>query len=228
MGYSFLSGSSIDPFDSVVGPRLTSKSGQASGIIMAGGDNSRISTNKALLTLHGRPIIADTLDTLAPIFEEILIVTNRPQEYTFLNTEAVKDIIPRKGPLGGLYTGLTVSKNRYNFVVACDMPYLNPDLILYLLDRSEGFDVVVPQLEAGLEPLHAVYSKACLEPILTHLIEGDLKVQSFYGEVRTEYVQQREIERFDPELRAFFNINCREDLQKVKALAKGGRHIAMG
>ena len=191
------------------------------GIILAGGHCTRISTNKALLPLGDRPIIVDIVDTLTSIFHDIILVTNRPEDYDFTDVQKVQDIIPGKGPLGGLYTGLSVSRTQYNFVVACDMPFLNSDLIGHMLIGCEKFDVVVPQLSDGLEPLHAIYSKSCLEPIQNRLHAGDLKLQSFFGSVRTKYIQQEEIKRFDPELRTFFNINYREDYQKVKRLIRG-------
>ena len=187
------------------------------GIILAGGKSRRIATDKAFLTLGNQPIIADTMDTLKSLFPDIFIITNNPEPYHSIAAEKVRDIIPEKGPLGGLYTGLTVSRTQYNFVVACDMPFLNPDLILYMLDQREGFDAIVPQSVGGLEPLHAIYSKSCLEPILQHLENGDLKIQSFFREVKVKHIHQTEIERFDPELRTFFNINYREDYQRVKA-----------
>ena len=208
----------MDSYDSVTKSRSTLKGDRVTGIILAGGKGHRIATNKAFLTVGNRPIIADTIDTLRSLFNEILIITNDPEAYSSLDVEKVKDIIPGKGPLGGLYTGLTVSKTVHSYVVACDMPFLNPALINYMLEQRDGFDIIVPQSVVGLEPLHAIYSKNCIEPILRRLDNGDLKVQSFFGEVKVKYIRQTEIERFDPELRTFFNINYREDVHKVKAL----------
>jgi molybdopterin-guanine dinucleotide biosynthesis protein A len=192
------------------------------GIILAGGKSSRIATNKALLKVKERPIIFDTYETFTGIFSEILIITNTPQAYESIQALKSKDIITGKGPLGGVFTGLSISRTQYNFVVACDMPFLNPGLIRYMLDKREGFDVVVPRSGDGCEPLHAVYSKACLGPIRKHLEDGDLQVQSFYDEVSVAYIRQSEIEQFDPEGKAFMNINDRSDLQKVRDVLKNG------
>ena len=214
-------GSSVEVYGSEVTSRFISKSNHVTGIILAGGKGRRIATNKAFLTVGSRPIIADTMDALNSLFHHNLIITNDPETYDSIAAEKVRDIIPDKGPLGGLYTGLTVSRTQYSFVVACDMPFLNLDCILYMLDQREGFDVIVPHSVDGLEPLHAIYSKTCLGPIGRHLKKGDLKIQSFFREVKVKHIQQREIERFDPDLKTFFNINYREDYDKVKALAKG-------
>jgi molybdopterin-guanine dinucleotide biosynthesis protein A len=217
-GIDLLFGSFVDVYHSSPKSPLNSKRDHVTGIILAGGKGRRIAANKALLPVGNRPIIVDTMNTLRSLFNDILIITNTPEAYTFIAAEKVRDLIPEKGPLGGLYTGLTVSRTEYSFVVACDMPFLNTDLILYMLDHCEGFDVVVPHSVDGLEPLHAIYSKNCLEPILRHVEKGDLKIQSFFGEVKVKHIPHTEIERFDPELRTFFNINDREDYQKVKRL----------
>ena len=211
-------GPSADSYNRATKSRLTSRRDQATGIILAGGKSRRIATDKAFLTVGNRPIIADTIDTLNVLFHDILIITNNPEAYSAIDAEKVRDTIPDKGPLGGLYTGLTVSRTQYSFVVACDMPFLNQDLILYMLDHRQGFDVIVPHSVDGLEPLHAIYSKHCLEPILKHIEKGDLKIQSFFDEVKVKHIRQSEIERFDPKLRTFFNINYQEDYQKVKTL----------
>jgi molybdopterin-guanine dinucleotide biosynthesis protein A len=208
----------VNYYGSVKKSRLPSKVDQVTGIILAGGKSRRIATDKAFLSLRNQPIIAEMMDTLHLLFDDILIITNNPEPYSSIAAEKVRDIIPNKGPLGGLYTGLTVSRTDYSFVVACDMPFVNPDLIVYMLDQREGFDVIVPHTVDGLEPLHAVYSKSCLEPILRHLENGDLKMQSFFSEVKVKHICQTVIERFDPELRTFFNINYREDYQRVKRL----------
>lgn len=215
-----LSASSLDPFPLDKTPRQTSGGTNVTGIILAGGKSRRFATNKAFLTVRNRPIIAETIHILSSIFQEVLIVTNQPDVYNFLTVKKIKDIIRGKGPLGGLYTGLQVSDTEYNFVVACDMPFLNPALIRYMLDGREGFDVVVPCCDDGLEPLHAVYSKACLGPIQRYLNNRDLKLQSFFREVRVNYIRQPEVEQFDPNLMTFININYREDYQKVKEIAQ--------
>ena len=205
-------------YDRATTSGLISKCDHVTGIILAGGKGRRIATDKAFLPVGNRPIIADTMDTLNALFKDVLIITNNPEAYEAIAAEKVKDIIPDKGPLGGLFTGLMISRTQHSFVVACDMPFLNPDLIHYMLDHREGFDVIVPHSVDGLEPLHAIYSKDCLKPILRHIEKGDLKIQSFFEEVRVKHIRQSEIERFDPKLRTFFNINYREDYQKLKCI----------
>jgi len=217
-----LFGSTVDSHHSISESRLTSKGDEITGCILAGGKSSRMAANKALLTVKECPLITETYETLNRIFDEILVITNSPEEYESIPARKIEDIIPGKGPLGGLYTGLTVSKTRYSFVVACDMPFLNDRIINYMLDKIEGYDVVVPCSESGIEPLHAIYSKTCLEPIYTHLVDGDLKVQSFFDDVKVAYIRQSEIMQFDPEGKTFMNINSDSDLQRVRDLLANG------
>ena len=117
----------------------------ASGIILAGGKNSRMGTNKAFLEIDGNRLIDKIMDIYRRLFNEIIIVTNDPVSYIeFSDASIVTDIYKNKGPLGGIFTGLFYAKNPGIFVSACDLPYLNPDFILYLARPAENHDVVVP------------------------------------------------------------------------------------
>ncbi len=131
----------------------------------------------------------------------------------------VFDLYPGKRALGGVYTGLVHSTSFHNLVVACDMPFLNTELLRYMIELSSGFDAVVPRLGGKVEPLHAVYSKNCLTPIEELMEQGDLRVYRLLDLVKVRYVEQREIDRFDPEHLSFFNINTKADLEKAEELA---------
>jgi molybdopterin-guanine dinucleotide biosynthesis protein A len=131
------------------------------------------------------------------------------------------DIYPGRGPLGGIYTGLAASTTVYNLVVACDMPFLNPDLLNYMIQVEPAFDLVVPRVGKLTEPLHAVYSKNCLSPIENLLKENKLQVYKLFSLVKVRYVEAVEIDRFDPKHLSFFNINTETDLKKAKELLNG-------
>ncbi len=133
----------------------------------------------------------------------------------------VTDIYPDKGPLGGVYTGLLNSTSLYNLVVASDMPFLNPELLRYMIEVSSDFDLVVTRVGDLTEPLHAVYAKSCLEPIEYMLRHNELSVHRLFPVVRTRYVEADEIERFDPDHLSFFNVNTQGDLQKAEEIARG-------
>lgn len=190
------------------------------GIILAGGLNTRIRINKAFLAIGNEPIVQRIIEVLKPLVADIIIVANQPGSYNSLGVQVVTDIIPQRGPLSGIHAGLKASRYQYNFVVACDMPFLEPSLISYLLECSPGFDVVVPRMGNYLQPLHAVYSRVCFQPIEENLLANRRQIISFYDKVRVKYV---DVDRLltEAELnRMFFNINTRCDYEQAKRLWK--------
>jgi molybdopterin-guanine dinucleotide biosynthesis protein A len=188
------------------------------GIILAGGKNLRMGKNKAFLEIDGRRIIDRTRDIFADIFDEVLVVTNTPLDYLDLNLRLVADLVPGKGSLGGIYTGLFHASHPRAFVAACDMPFLTPALIGFLNGMAPRFDIVIPRTEDGLQPLHAVYGKDCL-PFMAELLSRDnLKIIDFFNRVRVREVPSEEILPFDPGLKSFLNINTPEDLRRAVLL----------
>jgi molybdopterin-guanine dinucleotide biosynthesis protein A len=153
--------------------------------ILAGGASARMGRNKALLEFRGTPLIVRQIELLSPIFEEILIGANDPAPYEPLKIRVVPDLLPERCSLTGVHALLKAARREQVFVVACDMPFLNADLIRVLLAESGNWDAVVAETERGPEPLHAVYSKTCLPAIEESARRGRWKVTDFYGSVRT-------------------------------------------
>jgi molybdopterin-guanine dinucleotide biosynthesis protein A len=186
------------------------------GIILAGGKNLRMGRNKAFLEINGRRIIDRTKSLFLEIFDEVLLVTNSPLDYLDLNLRTVADLIPEKGSLGGIYTGLFHSSHTHAFVAACDMPFLNPGLIGRLIQLAPDHDIVIPKTEDGLQPLHAVYSQRCL-PFMEELLrQENLKIIDFFQKVKKREVPPEEILPFDPRLSSFRNVNTPEDLEEIQ------------
>jgi molybdopterin-guanine dinucleotide biosynthesis protein A len=170
--------------------------------------------NKAFLEINGRRIIDRTKSLFCEIFDEVLLVTNSPLDYLNLNLRMVADLIPEKGSLGGIYTGLFHSSHTHAFVAACDMPFLNPGLIGRLIQLAPDHDIVIPKTEDGLQPLHAVYSQRCL-PFMEELLrQENLKIIDFFHKVKKREVPSEEILPFDPRLSSFRNVNTPEDLEE--------------
>jgi len=191
------------------------------GIILAGGKNLRMGKNKAFLEINGRRIIDRTKDLFLELFDEVLVVTNSPLEYVDLNLRLVADLIPEKGSLGGIYTGLFHSSHARAFVAACDMPFLNRSLIQHLIQRAPNFDIVIPKTDDGFQPLHAVYSQNCL-PFMEELLrQNNLKIIDFFRRVEVCEVPMEEILPLDPDLRAFLNINTPEDFREIERSFSG-------
>ena len=192
--------------------------------MLAGGKSLRLGREKALERIDHQSLIERAIDCLSPVSETILIVTSEEQFSLIasagLKGEVIADFYSGKGALGGVYTGLLSADTFYSLVVGCDMPFLNRALLRHLVDLAPDFDVVVPRLDAMTEPLHAVYSKRCLDSI-EHLLRRDrLAISQVFSLVKTRYVGEDEMAEFDPERLSFFNINTQDDLKKAKVLVK--------
>ncbi len=167
-------------------------------------------------------MIQRVVDVVELVSDQVLIVIAREQSQPAVSsrveTRITTDLYPGKSALGGIYTGLVSSASPNNLVVAADMPFLNPALLRHLMDLSTGFDVVIPLVNGEIEPLHAVYSRDCAEPIRAQLEEGSLRIRDFLGRVRVRYVESAEVERFDPKHLSFFNINTSADLRRARSI----------
>jgi len=186
------------------------------GIILAGGKSQRMGEDKAFLDSGGVPLFERVYRIFREIFSEIIIVAN--DVIPFERYEAIlrRDIILGKGALGGLYTGIYHSSNYHAFCSACDMPFLNPRVIKYMEKERDEYDVIVPKTHDGLHPLHAIYSKKCLNPISQSLDRNDLKIVNFFQQVRVRYIEEMEIREFDPHMRSVINVNTEEEMEAVR------------
>lgn len=180
-------------------------------VILAGGNSSRMKSNKALLPYSGELFIERIHRQLAELFREVILVTNTPEIYRFLPCRIVQDIYPAKCSLAGIHAGLAHSANPYIFTVACDMPYLNPGLIRLILSRRNGFDVVIPESEGGLEPLHALYGKGCLPAMEKALAGGCGRIVDCFDPQKVAVVSREDVAGLDPAFLSFRNINTPEE-----------------
>jgi molybdopterin-guanine dinucleotide biosynthesis protein A len=193
---------------------------KVSGVIQAGGRSARMGGRpKALIELAGRSIIERVLAALAPAVDDVLVVTNTPELYAFLDLPMVGDVYPDHGPLGGIYSGLKAASGSAALTVACDMPFLHPDVLRLVAARAGEGDVVIPRVGSRLETMHAAYDKACLPHIAERLVAGRLKIVDFLEGVRVVEIAEDEIARFrDPRV-VFMNVNTPDDLERARALA---------
>ncbi len=193
-------------------------------IILAGGRGSRLGREKHAEVIAGKSLIGRAIGQLSLLSQEILIVISQSQaksskSINYAGAKTVIDLYAGKSSLGGIYTGLVNSNTHLNLVVACDMPFLNLELLHYMVDVAPGFDVVIPKIGDKMEPLHAIYSKNCVKPIEKLIKQNNLKITAFFDSVKVRYVEKRELNRFDPEHLSFFNINTEADLEKARRIA---------
>ncbi len=184
-------------------------------VILVGGKSSRMGTNKAFLELKGKTFIELQIELLREMFDEIFISANTSSEYEYLNLPIFKDVYPGKGPLGGIYTSLINSSSLHTFMLACDMPFVVPELIKHLKDLTKEYDVVIPKSEKGLEPLHAFYSKKCIDPIKRSLDENNLRIISFFPHVNVKIVELDSLTSSDSFKNSIKNLNTRDDYEGV-------------
>lgn len=192
------------------------------GVILAGGRSKRFGRNKALEIVEERPLIQKVYSMLNKLFDDILVVTNKPESYSFLDCEIVKDRVEGIGPLAGIYTGLKHLYPAPCFFFPCDMPALNLNLIHYMCSLfHKRVDIVVPQSsQVHFEPLHAIYGPLCIPKIEEMLEKRIYRIFHLFERVRVLYVHPEIIKRFDPTLISFTNINTREDLERFLSNCK--------
>ena len=184
------------------------------GIILAGGKNIRMGRKKAFIKIDGIPIIEIILNIFREIFSEIIIVTNTPEDFEYTKVRLVKDRITNKGSLGGLYTGIKEATFDDCFVVACDMPFINLQLINHII-QIKGYDAVVPKIDGRFQPLFSTYSKNCLNVMEQHLSEEKLRISDIFTKIKVREIYENEIRLYDDKLLSLINLNTPEELNSI-------------
>jgi molybdopterin-guanine dinucleotide biosynthesis protein A len=188
--------------------------------VLAGGQSTRMGQDKAFLKVGGESVIERVLAVVRPLSDDCFISTNSPAKYEQFGLRLVSDIYPNKAALGGIYTVIQAARHLGVLVVACDMPFLQADLLNYLMELAPLADVVVPVVNPPQpETLHAIYSKRCLPTIESRLFANRLRITGFFEAVSVRYVERQEIATFDPDFHSFVNMNTPSEWQVVQALA---------
>jgi molybdopterin-guanine dinucleotide biosynthesis protein A len=195
-------------------------------VIQAGGESRRMGADKALRSFQGRPLILRVIERLAPLADELIVTTNHPEEYEFLDARLIPDAFPGRGALGGLYTALSAASLPIVAVAACDMPFVSQGLLqaqaAILQAEEPAPDAVIPMSDGGIEPFHAVYRRGtCLPAVLAALSAGKWRVDSWFSEARIRYLSPDEVARHDPDRRAFWNVNTPEEFAAAEERARG-------
>ena len=194
---------------------------ECTGIILAGGKNSRLPGKKKAFHRIGKTMILETIQNIfSQLFEEVIIVVNDPQAFAGWDMTVVTDIIPARCALAGLHAGLFYASYPFSYVTACDTPFMSPKVIEYLIQQAgPGIDVVIPRTNEGWEALSAVYSKNCIPAIEKTLARNIFMIKKFYKKNKVREVPVKKLKMLDPEMRFVFNVNTPEDLEKAKQMA---------
>jgi molybdopterin-guanine dinucleotide biosynthesis protein A len=194
----------------------------ASAVLLAGGRSRRMNRPKALLPFAGQPLIVRVLECLSHVTDDRVVVAAPGQDLPPLKARVVRDPVPYLGPVAGLAGGLAAARGSHAFVTSCDAPFLNSDLVRWLLKEAASWDVVVPRWEGRLNPLHAVYATSLAEPYQRLLDSGHRRPVDLYDQAHVRYVTEEEVRRLDPEGRSFLNMNSPEEYQAALDIVTGG------
>lgn len=186
------------------------------GIILAGGKSSRMGSDKGIVNLNGKKFIEHILEAVLPNVNEVLIIANN-DNYNNLGYKVIKDTIKDCGPLGGIYTGLMNSQTENNIVVSCDIPFINSDLIKYIIENTSNADITVPVYKGNIEPLCAVFTKRTSDQIYNLIMNKDLKIQNILKYFITKEIFITKMQEFYND-KLFVNINTPEELEQQKEL----------
>jgi molybdopterin-guanine dinucleotide biosynthesis protein A len=187
--------------------------------IQAGGRSSRMGRDKGLVLLAGKPLVAHVMTRVEGLADDLLLTTNTPEPYAEFGLRMASDALPGAGALPGLWTALEAARGEFVLVVACDMPFLNRDLLAYQLEMAAQMDVVVPRWEGHYQTMHAVYRRStCLAAVEAALASGEKRMISFYDAVDVLEINAETVQQFDPDGRTFFNVNTPDDLAEAELL----------
>jgi molybdopterin-guanine dinucleotide biosynthesis protein A len=192
-------------------------------VVQAGGESRRMGQDKGLIPFLGQPLIRRVIDRVAHLGNELLITTNHPEAYAFLEFPLARDRLPGRGALGGLYTALTVARYPLVVVIACDMPFVNAQMLAYQRDllQSHPYDAVIPKTRQGAEAFHAIYRReACLQPLKEALDAGRWRVDAWFDQAQLHFLNSSQILHYDPQQVAFLNLNTPDELQQAEQLAR--------
>ncbi len=190
-----------------------------SALLLTGGRSSRMGQNKALMSLSPGtpPVVSLAVERLREVADEVLLVGSDAEPYAFLGLPQVPDAFPGAGSLGGIYSGLAAASHRYALAVACDMPFLNVVLLRYMAELPREYDVLIPRIEEP-EPMHAIYSTRCLPWMEERLRAERYKIIGWFEKARVQYLERGVLERFDPRLRSFYNMNTPDEWEQAKRM----------
>jgi len=194
---------------------------EASGVILAGGKSSRMKFNKAFAEISGQPVINIIINKFAGLFDETIIISNEPELFNHLGPAVYTDIYPRMGPVSGIHSGLYHARYDRAFILGCDVPFINMELVEYMIAKMGDYDSIVPEIDSYLQPLAAVYNRKCL-PILESCLQEDrVKLIRIFEELNALVLGRNELEKFGIVEEIFLNVNDIEALNLAIKIAGG-------
>lgn len=180
-------------------------------IILAGGKSSRMGFDKQFLRVDKRRLMYSIISKLKDDFDEIIIVTNKPEHYIGLSHIITSDILEEKGPLGGIHAGLKMASSKYSFVIACDMPNINLDYMRYMKGKTSK-EGCTTRFAEWIEPFASFYSKDIVEDIENYLKTKKRSINHLLMDLDIKYIEEEKARDFSPNWDMFLNLNTQDDL----------------
>ncbi len=180
------------------------------GVVLAGGKSSRMGEDKGLISVEGQAMVQASINLLKSVTERIIIISNN-EVYEQFGYEVFKDILPNKGPMGGILTGLINSNTEDIICLTCDMPYLTDAVIDKLITYSEEGSPTIIQYKDRLQPLVGIYNRALIPQIQSDIENDKLKILKLLDEIEHQVLSLLENEVGS---KVFLNLNKKEDLKK--------------
>jgi molybdopterin-guanine dinucleotide biosynthesis protein A len=184
------------------------------GSILAGGENKRMPFPKAFIKVKGQTIIKRNLNLMSQLFNEVFVITNQPEDYLHLGVPLFGDVYNNRGPLTGILTSLINAKNKWVFILACDMPFPDTQLIQYMASKRDNYDAIVPMPYGRAEPLFAFYSINLIVSMDRFTAEGNTGPSTFLKGKKVKYIHTQEIKKIDKQMSSFINLNTPEDMRR--------------
>lgn len=184
-------------------------------VVLAGGKSSRMGFDKQFIKINEKMLLETIIDKLKKEFEDVIIVTNRPEQYLDCSCKIVSDEVKGKGPLGGIHIGLKESSSKYVYFVACDMPNINTDYIRYMKEKIRDLDVdaCITRVGDRLEHLNAFYSRDVIGEVEKLFLEDCRAIVCLTEKVKTFYIEEQDARKYSPGWEMFLNINTKEELE---------------
>lgn len=195
---------------------IVGKIQDVTAVILAGGRSRRMGADKALIRYQGHTLLERQVTTMQRLFATVLVAGCDPARYPHVPVEVVPDVLPTGSAIVGLHAGLSAAPTDRIFAIACDIPFPQERLIRFLLDYAPAADWVVPSTAKGLEPLFAVYGQEC-RPAIERIVDGgNHRIRFLEQNVKTAFVAEDDLRRYDPALRSFININTPDDFDSLQ------------
>ncbi len=184
---------------------------EITGIILAGGASRRMGKDKGLCEFKGKPLVTYAIDALIPICDNILISSNNTEDYLKFGFDIINDEYKNIGPIGGIFSSLNKSNTKHNIIISCDTPFINTQLLEYILKNVENYDIVVPEHgNSYIEPLAGYYTTSIISVLKNSIKAKDYKLMNLFNKVKFKTVRVNSITNYSQNL--FKNLNTPSDL----------------